>query len=72
LRLKTTSKVVSFLSHEEVRFSGNNWTVTSEIFWKAHGDHLEFAEAIIACVFKKLCETTARWYDAGEQVERHG
>jgi hypothetical protein len=27
--------------------------------------------AAIACVFKKLSEATARWYDAGERVERN-
>jgi hypothetical protein len=45
--------------------SGNHWAVESEIFWKARGDHLQFTEAAIACVFKKLSEATARWYDAG-------
>jgi hypothetical protein len=29
-----------------------------------------FTEAAVACVFKKLSEATARWYDAGERVER--
>jgi hypothetical protein len=49
--------------------SGNHWAVESEIFWKARGDYGWFAEAAIACVFKKLSEATARWYDAGERVE---
>jgi hypothetical protein len=52
--------------------SGNHWAVESEIFWKARGDHGWCAEAVIACVFKKLYEATARWYDAGERVERNG
>jgi hypothetical protein len=51
--------------------SGNHWAVESEIFCKARGDHLEITEAKIACVFKKLSEATARWYDAGERVERN-
>ena len=48
--------------------SGNHWAVESEIFWKARGDHLQFAEAAVACVFKKLYEATARWYDAGTKA----
>jgi hypothetical protein len=50
--------------------SGNHWAAESQIFWKARGNHLQFAEADIACVFKKLSEATARWYDAGERAER--
>jgi hypothetical protein len=50
--------------------SGNHWAVESEIFWKARGDQVQFTEAAIACVFKKLYEATARWYDAGERVVR--
>jgi hypothetical protein len=34
--------------------SGNHWAVESEIFWKARGDHGQFTEAAIACVFKKF------------------
>jgi hypothetical protein len=34
--------------------SGNHWAVESEIFWKARGDHLQFTEAAVACVFKKF------------------
>jgi hypothetical protein len=45
--------------------SGNHWAVESEIFWKARGYYGLFAVAAIACVFKKLSEATARWYDAG-------
>jgi hypothetical protein len=52
--------------------SGNHWAVESEIFWKARGDHGWFAEGAIACVFKKLSEATARWYDAGERVGPNG
>jgi hypothetical protein len=52
--------------------SGNHWAVESEIFWKARGDHLQITAAAIACVFKKFAEATARWYDAGERVERSG
>jgi short subunit fatty acids transporter len=60
------AEVVS--SHATKPSSGNHWAVESEIFWKARGDHGWCAEAEIACVFKKLSEATARWYDAGERV----
>jgi hypothetical protein len=49
--------------------SGNHWAFESEIFWKARGDHLEIGAAAIACVFKKIYEANAQWYDAGERVE---
>jgi hypothetical protein len=51
--------------------SGNYWAVESENFWKTRGDHFYFTEAVIACVFKKISEATARWYDEGERVERN-
>jgi hypothetical protein len=40
--------------------SGDRRAVESEIFWKARGDYLQFAVALIACVFKKLSEAIAR------------
>jgi hypothetical protein len=51
--------------------SGNHWAFESEIFWKARGDNLYISTNYIACVFKKLYEANARWYDAGERVKRN-
>ena len=39
---------------------GDRWVVAPEIFWKARGDHVQFTEAAIACVFKKIYGVTAR------------
>jgi hypothetical protein len=43
----------------------DRWAVSPKIFWKARGDHLQFTEAGIACVFKKLFGGTARRQAAG-------
>jgi hypothetical protein len=58
----------------------DRWVVAPEIFWKARGDHLEFTEAAIACVFKKfmsrlpdgrpLARTVERSAQSANQVEK--
>jgi hypothetical protein len=52
--------------------SGNHWAVESAIFSKVRGDNGWFTEAAITRVFKNISEAAARWYDAGERVERNG